>query len=136
MPGSLHSKEKDIHGENGCCENTSGSTPPLAGKQPPEFPEVHFSFSLAGALLILIVFYKKCISPLLPPCCRYVPTCSAYAAEAIMTHGAFYGSWLAAKRLLRCHPWGGSGYDPVPPKKAKSSESTQSITEPKGKSGL
>ncbi|HTS90855.1 MAG TPA: membrane protein insertion efficiency factor YidD [Stellaceae bacterium] len=61
-----------------------------------------------------IRFYKLFLSPLLPPACRYLPTCSDYAAEAIETHGALWGLWLAARRLARCHPWGGSGYDPVP----------------------
>jgi uncharacterized protein len=63
----------------------------------------------------LIRAYQLLISPLLLPSCRYLPSCSAYAAEAIERHGAAHGSWLALKRLLRCHPWGGSGYDPVPP---------------------
>jgi len=61
-----------------------------------------------------IRFYQLCISPLLPASCRFVPTCSAYAVEAIMKHGVVRGSWLAIRRILRCHPWGGSGYDPVP----------------------
>ncbi|MBQ9638459.1 MAG: membrane protein insertion efficiency factor YidD [Bacteroidales bacterium] len=61
-----------------------------------------------------IKFYQNCISPLLPPACRYVPTCSQYAKEAITKHGPLRGSLLAIKRILRCHPWGGSGYDPVP----------------------
>jgi putative membrane protein insertion efficiency factor len=69
---------------------------------------------VSWALRGLIRLYKIFLSPLLPPSCRYLPTCSDYAAEAIATHGALGGSWLAAKRLLRCHPWGGSGYDPVP----------------------
>ncbi|MDE7074708.1 MAG: membrane protein insertion efficiency factor YidD [Odoribacter sp.] len=64
--------------------------------------------------LLLLRFYQCCISPLKPPTCRYVPTCSQYAVEAIRKYGPFKGSWLAVKRLLRCHPWGGSGYDPVP----------------------
>ena len=59
--------------------------------------------------------YQIGISPLLPPSCRYLPSCSDYAAEAISTHGTARGLWLALKRLLRCHPWGGSGCDPVPP---------------------
>jgi uncharacterized protein len=66
-------------------------------------------------LLALIQFYRRLISPLLPPMCRFQPTCSAYALEAIRGHGAIAGSWLALKRIARCHPWGGSGYDPVPP---------------------
>jgi uncharacterized protein len=53
-------------------------------------------------------------SRVLPPSCRYSPTCSQYAIEALERHGAIKGGWLAAKRLLRCHPWGGHGYDPVP----------------------
>jgi len=53
-------------------------------------------------------------SRLIPPTCRYYPSCSHYAIQAIRKHGAIKGSWLAIKRLLRCHPWGGSGYDPVP----------------------
>jgi putative membrane protein insertion efficiency factor len=58
--------------------------------------------------------YQLLLSPVLPPRCRYLPTCSDYALEALARHGAWHGSWLALGRLLRCHPWGGSGYDPVP----------------------
>ena len=65
-------------------------------------------------LLLPISFYRACISPLLPASCRYVPTCSQYAAEAIRRHGPLLGLWLGIKRICRCHPWGGSGYDPVP----------------------
>lgn len=65
-------------------------------------------------LLLLIKFYRLCISPLKPPSCRYTPTCSEYAIEALKKHGLIKGSYLAAKRILSCHPWGGSGYDPVP----------------------
>lgn len=64
----------------------------------------------------LICFYQIAISPLLGPRCRYIPTCSQYSLEAIHAHGAMRGVWLAGKRICRCHPWGGSGYDPVPPK--------------------
>jgi putative membrane protein insertion efficiency factor len=71
--------------------------------------------SLIRQLLILpIRLYQVAISPLLPPSCRYQPTCSAYAVEALTRHGALYGGWLTLRRLIRCHPWGGSGYDPVP----------------------
>ena len=73
------------------------------------------SHLLRNLCILPIRVYQLCISPVLPPACRFYPTCSAYAAEAIMTHGIFRGGWLALKRLARCHPWGGSGYDPVPP---------------------
>jgi putative membrane protein insertion efficiency factor len=69
---------------------------------------------LSWLMLALIAFYRTCISPLTPPACRYTPTCSQYAQEAIKKYGAFKGGWLALKRILRCHPFGGSGYDPVP----------------------
>jgi uncharacterized protein len=62
----------------------------------------------------LILFYRYCISPLIPPRCRFQPTCSEYAMEALTAHGPFYGGLLALKRIMRCHPWGGSGFDPVP----------------------
>lgn len=58
--------------------------------------------------------YRLVVSPLLGPSCRYLPSCSGYALEAIERHGPLSGGWLALKRILRCHPWGGSGYDPVP----------------------
>lgn len=61
-------------------------------------------------------FYQLCISPMFPAACRYTPTCSQYALEALTVHGPLKGSWLAIKRIMRCHPWGGSGFDPVPPK--------------------
>lgn len=64
--------------------------------------------------LLPVYFYKACISPMLPPACRYVPTCSEYAVQAIKKYGPLKGGWLALKRIGRCHPWGGSGYDPVP----------------------
>ena len=69
---------------------------------------------LAQLLILPIRFYQRCISPLTPPSCRFTPTCSQYAVEALRKHGPFRGSWLALRRLLRCHPLGGSGYDPVP----------------------
>jgi uncharacterized protein len=69
----------------------------------------------AGALLALPIWaYRILLSPLLPPSCRFLPTCSDYAAEALQRHGAGHGLVLALRRLARCHPWGGSGYDPVP----------------------
>jgi putative membrane protein insertion efficiency factor len=70
---------------------------------------------LRAALVTMIRFYQKGISPYLPSACRYTPSCSAYAIEALEVHGAARGSWLTVRRLLRCQPWGGKGYDPVPP---------------------
>lgn len=69
---------------------------------------------LSKIMLGLIWFYRHCISPLTPAACRYTPTCSQYAVEAIKKYGPFKGGWLALRRILRCNPWGGSGYDPVP----------------------
>ncbi|MFP4623360.1 MAG: membrane protein insertion efficiency factor YidD [Gemmatimonadota bacterium] len=69
---------------------------------------------MARLLLMVIRAYRRFVSPVMPPSCRYLPTCSAYAEEAVRRHGAGRGGWLALRRLLRCHPWGGSGYDPVP----------------------
>lgn len=64
--------------------------------------------------IFIITLYKKLISPILPPSCRYLPTCSDYGIEAIKKYGALKGGWLTIKRISRCHPWGGHGYDPVP----------------------
>ena len=65
-------------------------------------------------LMALISFYRKQISPFRPPCCRFIPTCSAYALEAIERYGAIKGGFLALKRVLKCHPFHEGGYDPVP----------------------
>lgn len=68
----------------------------------------------ARALTGLIRLYQVVVSPALPPSCRFYPSCSQYALEAVRRHGAFRGSWLGLRRLLRCHPWHPGGYDPVP----------------------
>lgn len=70
-------------------------------------------------LIIPVKLYQILISPILPNSCRHIPTCSNYTIEALKTHGVFIGLWLSIKRILRCHPWGTSGYDPVPPKREK-----------------
>lgn len=69
---------------------------------------------MKGVLLSMIQFYRLFISPLKSPCCRFIPTCSEYALEAIQKYGAIKGSWLAVKRILKCHPFHKGGYDPVP----------------------
>ncbi|MCB0482124.1 MAG: membrane protein insertion efficiency factor YidD [Flavobacteriales bacterium] len=71
---------------------------------------------LSFPFLVLIKVYQLIISPYLGPNCRHIPTCSHYTAEAIKTYGPFKGIWLGLKRISKCHPWGTSGYDPVPPK--------------------
>lgn len=65
-------------------------------------------------MLGLVRFYQNCISPFTPPSCRFTPTCSQYALESLRKYGPWKGLWLTIKRILRCNPWGGSGYDPVP----------------------
>ncbi|MDE6309884.1 MAG: membrane protein insertion efficiency factor YidD [Muribaculaceae bacterium] len=69
---------------------------------------------VSSVLILPIRFYQQCISPMLPGACRFTPTCSQYAIEALRKHGPLRGLWLAIRRISRCHPWGGSGYDPVP----------------------
>ena len=72
------------------------------------------SLALQTLLVGLILVYRMLLSPLLGPACRHVPTCSRYAEEAVRTHGPAHGSWLALRRVARCHPWGSCGWDPVP----------------------
>ena len=66
-------------------------------------------------VLLLIRAYKLCLSPVLPQACRFTPTCSEYAYEAVQRHGTMRGTWLAVRRLVKCAPWHPGGYDPVPP---------------------
>ena len=74
--------------------------------------------------------YQRLLSPLKPRCCRFHPTCSSYALEALRVHGAFYGSWLTLRRIVRCHPFCAPGYDPVPPRRgAAPTEPTGSATD-------
>ncbi|MDX2002546.1 MAG: membrane protein insertion efficiency factor YidD [Chitinophagales bacterium] len=73
-----------------------------------------FSRLLAYPFIWLIQAYKLIVSPWMPSGCRYQPTCSQYGVQALREHGVFKGLWLTVRRLSRCHPWGGHGYDPVP----------------------
>lgn len=82
---------------------------PALDEKPPSADTV-----MAWPLLGLIWLYRHTLSPLMGVNCRFAPTCSEYASGALRQHGAIKGSWLALKRISRCHPWGGSGYDPVP----------------------
>ena len=77
----------------------------------------------------LLRFYRRFLSPLKPPCCRFTPSCSAYAIEAFEKRGFFVGFYLALRRLLRCNPFGGTGYDPVPEKPKKDKPKRLPITE-------
>lgn len=72
---------------------------------------------LSYIFIIPIRIYQLIISPVLPNSCRHVPTCSQYSIDALRVHGIIKGTWLSVKRILRCHPWGTHGYDPVPPRK-------------------
>jgi uncharacterized protein len=82
------------------------------------------------ALLAVVGFYSRAISPALPPRCRFYPTCSAYAAEAIERHGAARGSWLALRRILKCAPWHPGGVDPVPAAGTRETARTSSTQVP------
>ncbi len=72
------------------------------------------SWFFSQIFILVIRFYQLAISPLIPPRCRYTPSCSTYSLQAIKKHGPIKGTWLALKRITSCHPWGGSGHDPVP----------------------
>ncbi len=116
MPDHIYSEKTHSGTEDAGCSRTVEDHVSEGGTVS-EFPDVELSFSFSGFLLLLLLGYKRMISPWLPRCCRFTPTCSAYAAEAIMVHGAFKGILLAAGRLLRCQPFCKGGYDPVPPPK-------------------
>ena len=115
MPDHIHSEKTHPGTENAGCGCTTGKNVPQSGVVP-DFPDVKLSFSFSGFLLFLLLGYKRIISPWLPRCCRFTPTCSAYAAEAVMIHGPFKGMLLAVGRVLRCQPFCRGGYDPVPPR--------------------
>lgn len=80
-------------------------------------------------LMLPVILYQRLISPLKPRCCRFEPSCSHYALEALRTHGALRGSWLTMCRLLRCQPFCEPGFDPVPPRRTAASESRDSAAQ-------
>ncbi|MFR9805861.1 membrane protein insertion efficiency factor YidD [Pseudonocardia sp. RS010] len=85
---------------------------------------------VARVLIGAVRVYQRWISPALPPTCRFYPSCSAYALEAVQVHGAARGTWLAVRRLLRCHPWHPGGVDPVPPRAPESHDPEPQDPEP------
>jgi putative membrane protein insertion efficiency factor len=85
---------------------------------------------MKSAVLLLLRLYKLCISPYLGQNCRFYPSCSEYASEAVATHGALHGAWLAARRLGKCHPWHAGGLDPVPCKAAHDGHADHAAAHP------
>lgn len=99
-------KKRQTANMKSCCRDTVNETSG-SGKS-------IFATILSFPFIVLIKLYQWIISPWLGPKCRYTPTCSQYALEAFKKYGPIKGFWLALKRIIRCHPWGGHGYDPVP----------------------
>jgi len=87
------------------------------GEKEPHFQYNNLKKRITYPFILLVRFYQTAISPFTTSTCRYSPTCSHYTIEALQKQGLFAGGWLALKRIFSCHPWGGSGYDPVPEKK-------------------
>ena len=104
--------------------NSNASSPATPSGPPLPDEDSSAPGPLAWLLILLLKIYKTVISPHLPVACRYTPTCSIYALGAVRRFGAIKGGWLAAGRLLRCQPWGGSGEDPVPEKISRISADT------------
>ena len=115
MPHDSHSQKENPGVQNSGCHGSTQETLERCWKAiSGEGDKSRMSSALAKMLLAALWFYKKCISPWLPPACRFTPTCSEYAMEAVIKHGALKGSALAVWRLLRCQPFSKGGYDPVP----------------------
>ena len=96
----------------------------LDGNKELSFLQALFTLSflvMKYLFIFLIRIYQLCLSPFLGQCCRFAPSCSAYAQEAIETHGVLKGTWLMCKRLVKCGPWHPGGYDPIPNKKSSDS---------------
>lgn len=90
---------------------------------------------LTRVLIAAIRLYQAAVSPLTPGACRFTPTCSEYARRSLETHGTRRGGWLAVRRLLRCHPWGGRGYDPVPEPPGEREPPARRVAEPPATDG-
>ncbi len=88
---------------------------------------------LRGILKGLIRFYQIAVSPWTPAACRYTPSCSSYALEALELHGVARGGWLAIRRIFSCHPWGGQGYDPVPAARETEPDQLETTSGPQGR---
>ncbi|HEY2550501.1 MAG TPA: membrane protein insertion efficiency factor YidD [Streptosporangiaceae bacterium] len=108
---------------------TSTSVTPAAEQEPGSRPS-----PAARCLLLLLAGYRRFVSPLLGPHCRFYPSCSNYAVQAVGVHGALRGSWLAARRLARCHPFHPGGLDPVPPPRVRRTQHADSAR-PTGRQG-
>ena len=118
MPDPAYSQERDPENEDGCSCFPAALSDEKVRDDSVEgyFPEFKLTLSVSGFFLLLLRIYKYCVSPYLPKCCRFHPSCSAYAADAVLKHGAVKGVFLALFRLLRCQPFCKGGYDPVPEK--------------------
>ncbi len=104
--------------------------PDMKKKNSPLTVVLHAVTAVVGFVLIAVVkAYQLVISPLFPSSCRYTPTCSHYMIDAVKIHGPFKGLWLGLKRIGRCHPWGGMGYDPVPPREDADSDAASDAGE-------
>lgn len=95
----------------------------------------HRPTAFARLWILPIRGYQRFISPLFPPVCRFYPSCSAYAVEALRVHGALYGWWLAIRRIARCHPFNPGGLDPVPPPRGRRNEESEESTGGTGQTG-
>ncbi|GHC73843.1 hypothetical protein GCM10007079_08170 [Nocardiopsis terrae] len=95
----------------------------------------HRPTSFARLLILPIRGYQRFISPLFPPVCRFYPSCSAYAVEALRVHGALRGLWLAVRRIARCHPFNPGGLDPVPPPRGRGNEESEESAGGTGNTG-
>jgi uncharacterized protein len=107
-PGGTTPSQPCLHRPRPEVVTAASATPETAGSTRPS--------PAARVLIVPVIGYRRFISPLLPPVCRFAPSCSEYALESLRVHGAVRGLWLAVRRLARCHPFNPGGYDPVPPR--------------------